>query len=232
MKKKYVAFVLILVIAMTITACGKENRDEEKETVEYEFDTETELEEASTEIAEEETDNLDAEVPDESKESNSESEAATESTTDTPTNQKKEASEKTEQQKPTEQSKEQSKNQEEQKEQPKEQKEQSKPAEQSTPMATLNGRIASVGSGKFVIRKANAISSEVMVSEGEGAEQVSVVYTDSTEFVLCSTSDGGITANYSSTSSASLSSDRMVEIQGAYQGNDFVARKVTIYNFQ
>lgn len=226
MKIKYVAFILILVLSMGITACGKENQEEENETVQYEFDTEAEidvLEELATEVAEEETDKLDAEVPDEYKESDSESEEAPESV-DNQTYQKTEAPEKTEQQKPIEQPK----------EQPKEQKEEQehKSAEQSTPMATLNGRIASVSSGKFAIRKANAISSEVMVSEGEEAEQVSVIYTDSTEFVLCSTSDGGITANYSSTSSASLSSDRMVEIQGAYEGNDFVARKVIIYNFQ
>ena len=59
-----------------------------------------------------------------------------------------------------------------------------------------------------------------------------MLYKDSTEFVLCSTSDGGITVDYNSASSSDLRSDSMVEIQGFYEENYFVAKKVTIYNFQ
>lgn len=106
------------------------------------------------------------------------------------------------------------------------------PIEQSVPTATLNGHIDSIGNGEFVIRKSNVISSDVMVSSGEDAEKVSVIYKDSTEFVLCSTSDGGITTDYSTASSSNLCNDRMVEIDGFYEGNYFVAKKVTIYNFQ
>lgn len=44
-------------------------------------------------------------------------------------------------------------------------------------------------------------------------------------------SDGGITADYSAASSLDLVSDSLVEIKGAYEGNSFVAQKVTIYSF-
>ena len=104
-------------------------------------------------------------------------------------------------------------------------------AEQVVPTATLNGKITSVGNGEFVIQKANVISSDVMVSDGERAETVSVTYTENTEFELCTSSDGGITADYSAASSLDLVSDNLVEIKGAYEGNSFVAQKVTIYSF-
>lgn len=106
------------------------------------------------------------------------------------------------------------------------------PATQSIPTVTINGTIISVGNGEFVIRKANVIGSDVMVSSGEDAEKVSVIYEDSTEFVLCTSSDGGITANYAVASSANLISEKLVELQGAYEGNSFMAQKVTIYNFE
>ena len=104
-------------------------------------------------------------------------------------------------------------------------------AEQVVPTATLNGKITSVGNGEFVIQKANVISSDVMVSDGERAETVSVTYTENTEFELCTSSDGGITVDYSAASSLDLVSDSLVEIKGAYEGNSFVAQKVTIYSF-
>lgn len=106
------------------------------------------------------------------------------------------------------------------------------PATQSIPTVTINGTIISVGNGEFVIRKANVISSDVMVSSGEDAEKVSVIYEDNTEFVVCTSSDGGITANYAAASSANLISEKLVELQGAYEGNSFMAQKVTIYNFE
>lgn len=106
------------------------------------------------------------------------------------------------------------------------------PATQSIPTVTMNGTIISVGNGEFVIRKANVISSDVMDSSGEDAEKVSVIYEDNTEFVVCTSSDGGITANYAAASSANLISEKLVELQGAYEGNSFMAQKVTIYNFE
>ena len=98
--------------------------------------------------------------------------------------------------------------------------------------ATLSGHIDSIGNGEFKIRKSDVIKSDVIVSSGEDAERVSVVYTDSTEFVLCATTDGGITAHYSPASASDLCNDCMVEIQGFYDDNTFVAGKVTIYTFQ
>lgn len=106
-----------------------------------------------------------------------------------------------------------------------------KPAEQTAPTAILNGKVLSVTDGGYVVKKADVIDSDVMVSR-EDAEAVSVVYTDTTEFVLCTTSDGGITADYAPATSADLKNGKLTKTQGAYEGDIFVAQKVTIYHFQ
>ncbi|MDE7202139.1 MAG: hypothetical protein K2O91_09600 [Lachnospiraceae bacterium] len=65
----------------------------------------------------------------------------------------------------------------------------------------------------------------------EAFYMVDKLYTDSTEFVVCTSSDGGITANYADGTSADLCSDRIVDIEGAYDGADFVAQKVEVSIF-
>lgn len=223
MKKKQVVIMLILIMAMAITACGKENDAVESATVGSVMDIENIMEEIQTEDVEEETNHSETEVSAESEKVNTQSEEAikSEANTNAQVNQQlaETVGESSEEQQADEQSM----------EQPIEQAEQ---IESSIPTATLNGHIDSVGTGEFVIRKSNVVNSDVIVSSGEDAETISVLYKDSTEFVLCSTSDGGITVDYNSASSSDLRSDSMVEIQGFYEENYFVAKKVTIYNFQ
>ena len=177
------------------------------------------MEEIPTEDVEEETNNSETEVSAESEKVNTQSEGAIKSEANTNAQVNQQLAENV-----TEPSEEQPIKQAEQQVQ-----EQIKP---SISTATLNGHIDSVGNGEFVIRKSDVVNSDVIVSSGEDAETVSVIYKDSTEFVLCSTSDGGITADYNLASSSDLCNDSMVEIQGFYEGNYFVAKKVTIYNFQ
>jgi hypothetical protein len=59
-----------------------------------------------------------------------------------------------------------------------------------------------------------------------------VVYTNNTEITICTTLDAGITVNYSSGTTANLAIDKLVEIEGAYDGDDFVATKIIVYRFE
>lgn len=99
--------------------------------------------------------------------------------------------------------------------------------EQSVPTVTLSGTIKSVGDGSFTISRAE-VNGNVMVSTDD---TVNIIYTDSTEFVVCTSSDGGITANYADGTSSDLCSGKIVNIEGAYEGSDFVAQKVKISSF-
>lgn len=99
--------------------------------------------------------------------------------------------------------------------------------EQSMPTATLSGTIKSVGNGSFTITRAD-VNGNVMVSTNE---TVNIIYTDNTEFVVCTSSDGGITANYADGTSADLCSGKIANIEGAYEGSDFVAQKVKVSIF-
>ena len=221
MKKKQMVIMLILImaVAMAVTACGKENDAVESATVGSVMDIKNIMEEIPTEDVEEEPNNSETEVSAESEKVNTQSEGAIKSEANTNARVNQQLAENV-----TEPSEEQPITQAEQQVQ-----EQIKP---SISTATLNGHIDSVGNGEFVIRKSDVVNSDVIVSSGEDAETVSVIYKDSTEFVLCSTSDGGITADYNLASSSDLCNDSMVEIQGFYEENYFVAKKVTIYNFQ
>jgi hypothetical protein len=99
-----------------------------------------------------------------------------------------------------------------------------------TPTATITGRIKSMGNSSSFSMSRATVSNDVMVST-DSDEVVSVVFSDSTEFLICATSDGGITSSYSSASSANLGIDKLVEVEGAYAGDAFVAKKVIIYSF-
>lgn len=97
----------------------------------------------------------------------------------------------------------------------------------SAPSTTIVGSIKSLGDGSFSISRAN-VNSNVMVSTDE---TVNVVYSDSTEFEVCTSTDGGITAGFTAGTSADLQTGRLVDIEGAYEGSDFVAQKITIRIF-
>jgi hypothetical protein len=95
---------------------------------------------------------------------------------------------------------------------------------------TINGDIKSIGNGSFSILKAE-VYDNVMVSS-DSNEIINVVYTNNTEITICTTLDAGITVNYSSGTTANLALDKLVEIEGAYDGDDFVATKIIVYRFE
>lgn len=209
MKKTIFLLSVMFVMALAVTACGKESDMEVSTSVGNVVDIGDIVEEIPTE------DVTDADRTNDNSEPEQAGTSDTENDVENANQQPVETK--------TEPSKEQSEQQLVQQSQ--------EPTEQAVPTATLNGKITSVGNGEFVIRKANVISSDVMISGGERAETVSVTYTENTEFELCTSSDGGITADYSVASSSALVSDCLVEIKGAYEGNSFMAQKVTIYSF-
>ncbi len=99
--------------------------------------------------------------------------------------------------------------------------------EQSMPTVTLYGTIKSLESGSFTISRAD-VNGNVMVSTDD---TVNIIYTDNTEFVVCTSADGGITVNYADGTSSDLCSGKIADIVGAYEGADFVAQKVKINFF-
>lgn len=238
MKKQIgIQFILTLAMLMMVTACGKESNVNEQITTETMIGFEDIVEKIvteETEIMDEETNlPMESEVNTQSDKNNVEN--SMDIQVNEPVSELAEQSfkEQQENEQPSQQSTEKPIELiEEQTQKEVEQAEQQaqEPIEQPIPSVTLNGRIISVSTGEFVIQKATVIDDSVMVSS-ENDEKVSVVYTDKTKFVLCTTSDGGITANYTEVSSSNLSNDKLVEIQGAYEGNSFMAQKVTIYSF-
>ena len=92
---------------------------------------------------------------------------------------------------------------------------------------TIVGSIQIVGDGSFSISRAD-INGNVMVIADE---MVNVVYSNSTEFEVCTSADGGITASYAAGISADLQTGRIVHVEGVYEGSDFVAQKITIEIF-
>jgi hypothetical protein len=104
--------------------------------------------------------------------------------------------------------------------------------EQTSPSqtATISGDIKSIGNGSFSILKAE-VYDNVMVSS-DSNEIINVVYTNNTEITICTTLDAGITVSYSSGTTANLVLDKLVEIEGAYVGDDFVATKIIVYRFE
>lgn len=225
-KKQIVAQVILLIVMIfTITACGKESGT----VIDFEnmpvVNTENAVDNSNG--AEIETDFSSESVQEDTQleeDSNAENEV-NQQTLDS-------GEELFKEQKSTAQPIGQNEAQATEQENEKSQQQDQNPETQSITTVTINGTIISVGNGEFVIRKANVISNDVMVSSGEDAEKLSVIYVDTTEFVLCISSDGGITANYATASSANLSSEKLVELQGAYEGNSFIAQKITIYNFE
>lgn len=212
MKKQRIIYVMLM-SAIMIAACGKGNGAGESETAgavtEVPVVQETPEEEAEAPDSAADNTEEKADTSKETEETNMQSDAGAEPALD-------EQSDKQQKEQPSKQP-------------PAEQE--NRPAEQTAPTAILNGKVLSVTDGGYVVKKADVIGSDVMVSR-EDAEAVTVVYTDTTEFVLCTTTDGGVTADYAPATSADLKNGKLTETQGAYEGDIFVAQKVTIYHFQ
>lgn len=214
MKKQSFIYVVCM-LALLLTACAKENGTGESKAAEavIEMEIAQETPEEAAEAPDSAANNAKekADTSEETEETTTQADAGAEPALDEQSDKRQKEEEQTRQQPPAEQ--------------------ENRAAEQTAPTAILNGKVLSVTDGGYVVKKADVIDSDVMVSR-EDAEAVSVVYTDTTEFVLCTTSDGGITADYAPATSADLKNGKLTKTQGACEGDIFVAQKVTIYHFQ
>lgn len=98
----------------------------------------------------------------------------------------------------------------------------------------VSGSIESVGDSSFTLAKSLIMKSEnggdiAVATTIEADKQIiEVTYTDSTEFIVCTSTDG-ITGQYSNGSAANLQIGKSADLEGTYEGSDFVAQKITIY---
>lgn len=103
-------------------------------------------------------------------------------------------------------------------------------------IANISGYIESVASDNFVISQTmtskNNDGSELAIYDPENKTLITVYFTDTTEFIICSTSDGGITSSDSVGTKQNLIAGESVMIDGTWTDNDVQALKVTIYQFQ
>lgn len=99
---------------------------------------------------------------------------------------------------------------------------------------TISGTVESIGDGKAVINKATISGSnnEIMTSSNASKQLANIFFNSETEFVICSSSDGGITSNYTPATLDSLSTNMLIEASGTYDGVDLIASKITMFNFQ
>lgn len=98
----------------------------------------------------------------------------------------------------------------------------------------VSGSIESVGDNSFTLAKSLIMKSEnggdiaVDTTIASDKQIIKVTYTDSTEFIVCTSTDG-ITGQYSNGSAVNLQIGKAADLEGTYEGSDFVAQKVTIY---
>lgn len=100
---------------------------------------------------------------------------------------------------------------------------------------SISGIVESVENGSFVISQ-NTTSksdngSDLAINTKDDSSLVTVSFIDTTEFALCSSGDGGKTTSETAASSKDLANGKHVILEGAWSQNDFIAQKVTIYNF-
>lgn len=111
------------------------------------------------------------------------------------------------------------------------------PKSEPEPSESVSGEIELVESGSFTLSKCLTYAcddgSQVAVSTNieEEKELVRILYTNSTEFLICTSADGGITAEYTEASADNLKVGKSVNLEGSYEGADFKAEKIIIYNF-
>ena len=65
----------------------------------------------------------------------------------------------------------------------------------------------------------------------EEKELIHGIFTESTEFILVTSDDGGITSSHDKASSNDLEAGQTVQLEGVYQGDEFVVSKVSMYKF-
>ena len=98
----------------------------------------------------------------------------------------------------------------------------------------LVGDIESIEDGGFTISKVETEEKddgvEIAVASLEDKVFVRVTYSASTKFIMCTVIDG-INGQYTDAAASDLEKGRLVNMEGVYEGGEFVAQKVTIYDF-
>ena len=98
----------------------------------------------------------------------------------------------------------------------------------------LVGNIESIEDGGFTISKAETEEKddgvEIAVASLEDKVFVRVTYSASTKFVMCTVIDG-VNGQYTDAAASDIEKGRLVNMEGVYEGGEFAAQKVTIYNF-
>lgn len=94
----------------------------------------------------------------------------------------------------------------------------------------ISGNVESFGNGSFSMAKVQEYK-DIAVADLNNPEIVTVRYTEQTVFEICSSSDGGITSDYTAGTLSDLQAEGLVKVEGVYEGTDFAAQKIIIYHF-
>lgn len=98
----------------------------------------------------------------------------------------------------------------------------------------LVGNIESIEDGGFTISRVETEEKddgvEIAVASLEDKVFVRVTYSASTKFVMCTVIDG-INGQYTDAAASDLEKGRLVNMEGVYEGGEFAAQKITIYDF-
>lgn len=108
---------------------------------------------------------------------------------------------------------------------------------QSQSDSELDGSIESIADNSMIINKTFHPSANVSVSYGDASEKVlvTVYFSEETEFEVWTVKNGGVNgetdAEKRQGTFSDLKQDANVDITGSYDGNDFYAKHIIIYNF-
>lgn len=99
-------------------------------------------------------------------------------------------------------------------------------------LESISGNIETIEDGSFTISKYLITQpengGEISVNRKEEADKVKVTYSDSTQFIVCTSTDG-MTGEYTDGTADDLQTGKTAELEGVYEGSEFKAQKVTIY---
>jgi len=101
----------------------------------------------------------------------------------------------------------------------------------------LSGTVESVEDNGFIFSKSdtwedeNGGQVEAATLVEEEKEFIHAVFTESTEFILVTSDDGGITSRQDTASANDLEAGQSVQLEGVYQGEEFAVSKVSMYRF-
>ena len=108
---------------------------------------------------------------------------------------------------------------------------------QSQSDSELDGSIESIADNSMIINKAFHPSPNVSVTYAEDSEKVlvTVYFSEETEFEVWTVKNGGVNgeadAEKQKGTFSDLKQDKHVDMAGSYEGNDFYAKHIIIYNF-